>query len=573
MPIQGYKSNNPDKPDVDWWLQQIRFGIKYRQDASYEQKWKQWRNYYRGNWRGDIMPSNIFFKMIRTIVPRIYFRNPSVSVVSKRPGVEGFVLAKLLERTDNKLINQMQLKKHLKRQVQETFVHGSGIGKLGFGSQFHAVPEQVGTTEAPLVNLDRETVEYNFDMMPNMPWYAKWPLNGYVLPAGTVWREDARWECFITRRPLDDVKADTRLDKRISSKIKGNPRDLRNTSFNRDDLAPVEMVDLYEIRDKKTGRVFIISPTFTDAPLTIQQDGYLNMGIEVGNLTIFNEDDECVWGIPDSQILEPLQRELNEIRTVKMYHRRLSVVKMLVRRGAILQEEVDKMLNSDILSVIWTEEDPDQAMKIIEAANIPQAQMMQDMEVMNDVRETLGMSRNEFGEFQGGRESPTATETQIVKAASEIRVEERRDMMADLLVSLTKDINKLIFKHWQREQVEEVVGPGGVPMWVEFTPTMLKRGVYDIAVDPDQAVPQTKELREQKALIMYERLKQNPLIDPYKLTQYLLHELHGVAFDDMMAGLPPGMGLTQEQPLSVGQFGQVVQNVQKRAPQMLEQQA
>jgi hypothetical protein len=96
----------------------------------------------------------------------------------------------------------------------------------------------------------------------------------------------------------------------------------------------------------------------------------------------------------------------------------------------------------------------------------------------------------------------------------------------------------------------------------------LKRGKYNVSVDPDQSVPQTKELREQKALILYERLKMNPLIDPYRLTQHLMHELHGVAFDDMIAGLPRGMGLTQDKPLSVGQFGQVVQNVQRKAPQL-----
>ena len=97
---------------------------------------------------------------------------------------------------------------------------------------------------------------------------------------------------------------------------------------------------------------------------------------------------------------------------------------------------------------------------------------------------------------------------------------------------------------------------------------MLGRAQYNIAVDPDQSVPQTKEVREQKALILYERLKMNPLIDPFQLTKYLLNELHGVAFDDMIAGLPRGLGLTQDNPLNVQQFGQVLQNVQQRLPQL-----
>ena len=565
--MEGYLAKST-KPDVPWWLQQIRYGLAFRKEAAYEQKWPQWRNMYRGEWKSGIMPSNVFFKMVRTVVPRIYFRNPSISVVSRKPGMEGFLLAKLLERTDNKLLVQMQVKKHMKRQVQDAFMFGTGIGKLGFGSQFHSSPEGVGTTEAPLYNRGQESVEYNFDVMPNMPWYARWPVNGYVVPAGTANREDARWECFITKRPLSDLKVDKRL-KNIS-KIRPARSSLLRTEFSHGaDKFPVEMADLYEVRDKKTGKVFIISPHLEDVVLAQEDDEFLRLGIEVGNPMVFNDDDERFWGIPDSQILEPLQRNLNEVKTMEMYHRRLSIVRILAKRNAISPEEAEKLIGPDVVPIIWTEEDPDLAIKVMQSADIPDALWRSEASLVNEVRETLGFSRNEFGEFQGGRESPTATEAQIVKAASEIRVDERRDMVADLLVSLTHDINTIIFKHWTEEQVVDVVGPGGVPIWVAFKPAMLKRGKYEISVDPDQSIPMTKELKEQKALLVYEQFKQNPLIDPVKLTAYLLHNMHGVAFDDMMRGLPQGAGLSQEQPLSISQFGQLNRNVQAKAPQLL----
>ena len=69
---------------------------------------------------------------------------------------------------------------------------------------------------------------------------------------------------------------------------------------------------------------------------------------------------------------------------------------------------------------------------------------------------------------------------------------------------------------------------------------------------------------------MYERLKTNPLINPMQLTNYLLHEVHGVQFDDMMQGIPMGAGLTPQQPLQVGQFSQLLQNTAQNAPQLLE---
>jgi len=64
-------------------------------------------------------------------------------------------------------------------------------------------------------------------------------------------------------------------------------------------------------------------------------------------------------------------------------------------------------------------------------------------------------------------------------------------------------------------------------------------------------------------LITYERLKPNPLIDPELLTQYLLHELHGVQFDNMMRSLmmlqaQGASGATQENPLTAEQYMQRV---------------
>jgi len=77
----------------------------------------------------------------------------------------------------------------------------------------------------------------------------------------------------------------------------------------------------------------------------------------------------------------------------------------------------------------------------------------------------------------------------------------------------------------------------------------------------------------QKALVTYERLKTNPLIDPQLLTTYLLHELHGTQFDTMMRTLgqlaqqqSAGVqGSTQENPLSAEQFMQTLARPRKAA--------
>ena len=131
------------KPDVTFWIQQINAGIAYRKKVAHEDSWSRWRKYYRGEWNSQILPTNLFFKTLRTIVPRVYFRNPSVSIQPAKPGPEQWAFAQLQERIDNKMIRKMKVKKQIKTMVQDAFLKGTAVGKLGFGAQFTPTPSSI----------------------------------------------------------------------------------------------------------------------------------------------------------------------------------------------------------------------------------------------------------------------------------------------------------------------------------------------------------------------------------------------------------------------------------------------
>lgn len=477
-------------------------------------------------------------------------------------------MAQLLERTDNTLLQAMKMKKQIKLLVQDNFMFGTGIGKLGFGSQFHSSPETLGTTVAPLVR-GKEALEYNLNIQPNMPWFLRASPSTYVIEAGAPNKDAARWDCHIIRRPVEDVQADPRLS---------NAKDLGPTNYQMDIVKQnplsvryaVNQVEMYEIRDRKTGKVFIISPGQKEKTLLFEDDAFFNYGIDPTKAVVFNEDDEHFWGVPDAQILEPNQLEINEIRTLRMYHRRLSVMKILAKRGSITQEQVDRLLSSEVAAVSWVDGDINSSVKVMTGESIPGDLTEAEMNVLQDVRESLGFSRNEFGEFKPGSKSPTATESNNVKAASEIRVDERRDMLADMLTEVVNDIHPLIFNHWTKQQVMDIVGPFGIRLWVAFTPTMLKRGQYNVKIDPDTGVPRTKDLRTQEAVQMYSILKENPLIDPVQLTRYLLREMHGIDFDQMMRPLQ-GAGMSPDNPVGMQQAMGLMQQMAAQAPQSLPQ--
>lgn len=556
---KGYLTNG--KPDVAWWLSQIKAGEFYRNKCLSYSEWDKWRSYYRGNWVGDVLPVNVFFQMVRTIIPRIYFRNPSVSISPDKPGLMNMAFAQVLERVDNKLLRSMNFKREAKRAVQKTFMFGAGPMKVGFGGEYTPAPIP-GIQDVTLAKGGMEYyTEYRQDVHENRPWIASLHTDSVIYPAGLDVVERAPWIGHKVRRPLEDVKGDRRL---INAK---------NLTATETIISPAGMIDhaipeidLYEIRDARTRRVFVISPdandplnegkaVLFDGPDTLQ----LNNGFPIHLLT-FNPDDQYVWGVPDSRILEPYQLDANETNTQIMKHRRTALIKILVQRGGMREEVAETLVDSTISPVVWTEGSPNQVVKLMQQGEIPIDLFQSLRNTQENIRETVGFSRNQAGEFRPGSSRTTATEVNVVQQASEIRVDERRDAIADMMMDVIEQMHTAMFLHWSPRDVVEIVGPGGAPVWIDVSTELLSKGRYNIKVDPDTSVPETRNIREQRAMLLYEKLKTNPLIDPLKLTQYLLHELHGVQFDDMMKALPePDQGVP-DKPISAAEFAGLIGN-------------
>ncbi len=555
--VDGYKQK---APDADWWIAQIEAGIRRRKKETYQHRHNEWRSWYRGEWPEHIMPVNLFFMMARSLVPRLYFRNPSITISPGKPGFDHLLLAKGLENIDNKLMRSMEVKRHMKKTIQDTFLFGTGIPKLGFGGLYgHEIPSLEGL----------EDVEYIGQVRQNMPWFRSVDLSNIILPpeASSWW--DARWYAERVVRPLSDVRADTRLDNRKG--VQPNREERRNDEFRVENKHEVKLALLYEVHDRKTGKVFILAPDHSEGArdakkrVLLFEDDIMQIygGVPYFPL-VFNPNDDRPWGVPDSKILEPFQLEINETRTQIAKHRRATIVKIIAAIGKITQEEAEKMVSEDSSAVVFASGDVNRAVKVMQALTIPKEFFLSNEMTMQDVRETVGFSRNQFGEFNSRTADTTATEAQIVKAASEVRIDERRDEIADALTKVVNLMHPVIFDNWGIEEVVEMVGPGGIPVWVEISRDILAKGRWSVKVDPETAVPETRALRERRAQELYLLLKENPLIDPIKLTQYLLYELRGSSFDDMMKALPMPTSVPNGA-VPIGEFANMVQGGMQQA--------
>ncbi len=567
MAINGYSgSGDKLKPDPNWWMEEIQKGEDWRKKVATEEKWPIWRDYYRGDWDKDIMPVNLFFTMVNIIIPRVYFRNPTVSISPAKPGLDHMAFARILERVDNKLIKQMKVKKYLKKTIRDGFMFGMGIPKMGFGGFYSLALDDL--SNAIPVSKSGDNIEYFDFTFPNMPWISRVRPGNIVFPAYLEDTSHARWIAEKQYRSAEDLRDDPRLE---------NTKDLVGGVSNRTSFAAIgdereDLVEYYEVHDRKTGMVFVVTPH--GSTKDIRDGRILFHGPDMMQLLgrfpyfpiVFNEDDEVAWGIPDSKILEPYQLEINENRTQIMWHRRMTIIKILVEQGAMSEAEATKMISSDVSPIIFTKKSPKRSVELMQASTIP-AELFATMEqTMGDVRETVGFGRNQMGEFNSQTSDTTATEAAIVERAANIRVDERRDLMADTLTDIIEHMHSVIFSQWKQEQVIDLVGPGGIPVWVKFSGDLLRSGRYNIAVDPDSNLPESRELREARAIQLYGILKTNPILDPIKLTQFLLHEVRGPQFDDLMKQLP-ATGQQPNGPIAPDQFGQLVQQSISQIPQ------
>lgn len=552
----GYIGNRNGKIDTNYWVQVGRKGLECRKEFAREQMWQMWRQAYRGVWRGDVLPSNLFFKMTRTIVPRVYFRDPHVAITPAKQGIENLIFSTLLEGVDNKMMRRMKIKTTIKTMVQHAFFFGTGIGKLGFGAEHTPDTTETLDVSAPT---NRGRVEYDSRVEENLPFFLPVHPGSVIFPAEATSPFDRRWDIHWVRRAKDDVLDDNRLEGRQhlvgSSKSVVLQHGLDGATRFSFKKTP-NMIDLWEVHDKKTGEVFIMPPFMrnnrsNDVPIMLRGiDEFQANGRMALKVLSFNEDDESIWGIPDLQILDPQQRELNEAKTQIMKHRRMSLVRILCEQGKVTEAEAQKFVSEHVMPVVFTKGPPDRVLKVIEGSNIPIDLFRFEDSILRDVREMIGFSRNEFGELSQGSRKNSATEVRAVSAASEIRVDERRDLVADLLVEVVEDMHQILFNHWGGEQVIDIMGPSGAKVWVAFKPEVLKDGRYEVTVDPDTSQPMTKEVRRQLGVAMFRELKGEPEIDNRRLIETFVRDVGGPRYTHLLKPINEP-GLNPDNPVDV----------------------
>lgn len=561
---------------IQEWKDRILNGLRFQVRYAKSNSWAQYKAYYRNEFKEGIIPVNLVFSILRSVVPQVYFKDPRVCITPTKPGLEYELHARLVEDIDNWLLRELATKYEMKRMIADAFLCGIGNGITGYDSEYGYDPAQtIGETgQASLTQFNKKgyRIEYNAYVNPGMPWFLRARPDDVVYPWGCESSKNAAWVATRHFRPLIDIKADPKY--KNTSTLTGIYTRQRTTPAGGnkepyDDVMPQdqEWVELWQIRDAKTGKIKALCMNHPD--WLRDDDDLLQIdGLPVDTL-IFNPDPDYIYGIPDARIIEPQLLELNEIRTQAMKHRRIDILKLLYKKGAIKPEALARLLDERVQAAVEIEAEAnlsEAVMPLNPGASGILADLVKMGEVVRgDVREQVGFSRASTGEYQG-KTHVSAAETDVVQWAGQIRVDERRDAVADLLTNVVRRFNQIVFTHWTTDMVRSVVGPDGARWWLKFTPADIK-AEYNIKVDPNNAIPVDQRTRKQDAMEMAKawaemnmgKVKMGAPV-PAEIQRYFFSQFDGINIDKLLAQDNQNQpGMNPNMPVPPGMAAQMMQ--------------
>lgn len=531
---------------VSDWMAQIKAGIEYRKKYSTRAKWDIYRKYYRGQWAPGLVPINKIFSYGRMLMPRVYFRAPRITVTPSRPDL--IYHAKVVEALDNLLIKEVMLKQTLKMAILDSYLCGIGPIKLGYDSEFGYIPEQdatgSGETATQISRTEvNEKIEYSQMIKPGMPWALRVRPEDVIVPWGATDVSSLPWIVHYILRPLDDIKQDQKY--RNTEKLQGT----RSPSVDKDVRAreafrprsekdkAITYGELWEIRDFKTRQIITVCED--EILMSVPDELQTSEGIPWEFIT-FNPDPEYFWAIPDAHIIAPQQEELNEASTQTSHHRRIALLKFLYKAGAIDKVELEKFLSGAVGIAIGVKDVENLAAAVVTLQPHIPPDLYKDMQnQIQAMREELGFSQNQEGAFSPYH-GKTATETMTVAEGFEQRVDERRDIVADVLVSIIRKWNWFLFKFWTEERVVQAVTPEGEPAWVQYTGDELQ-GDYLLSIDADSGMPISRAVKMQMAGELMKSFGGDQLVDQITLRQIVLDN-YSIIDPRVSKLLQPGFG-------------------------------
>jgi hypothetical protein len=536
------------------WVTEIDNGLEYRMRYGLETRWAELEALYFNVHDSSVSAGpNIVYSTGDALLSTLTVLKPTITVKPLKP--EYIQASKVLESVNNSLLEQMRLQEEVELATLHSFLWGRGILKIGYDSEWGWDEKyDFGGTVQPTgfsmtrFNSQGNLIETN-PTNPGMPWVRAVPPHDIVVPWGTRELNDAPWIAHRVIRHIDDIRADSKYrnvrdltpsmsmqDFVDSYKTPQKPQKVGSLFFKgqvRTRLA--EYVELWEIHDRRTGRVMVLATNHTkwlrDEIDALQIDNTLPF-VSIG----FVPTTRSFWVTPDAYYIRHAQAELSDVAVQMAKQRRISALKFITTPEAFDPDELDKLLSPEVGVAAMTKSgvNPREAVVTLQAGSNQQIQLDAE-EIRRNARELVGFSRNQVGEYET-RGRRTATEAGIVQQASSLRISRRQLVVAKTYISVMRKVNQVIFEYWKLPRITEMIDEEGREIWISYNGPGLK-GEYNYRLAFSDEPVDSLQNRRMEALQLYSMLLQDPAVDQVELRQYLTNAMNDPEFSRLFKGM------------------------------------
>lgn len=589
-----YKRSGKSKPElVKRYRQRVEMSGKWRKAEKFDETWARLVDtyslqFFSGDTDSDRIAVAISFSTVNTIGPGVSVNYPTISVNARRPEFEG--AADAVEAAVNYWFRHYDWRTETRRVVKDALVVGHGWAKVWWkylererpltaaeqSQHFDAARAQVGDqaeqdpSQAHALPTDDElqgqVPSITTDVVADQPCVERVSWDDMFIDPESTCPGDLGWICQRLVRPLEDVKADPSYNATARRNVKADmgmdPRWRDTVDDNgashefSDDIARVTLYEFYDLRlgyycvfSKAGGDQFLLEPTELPYP-------YGHPFVYLGNYDVPNR----FYDIGDLEAIEPLQHELNAVRSDMMNDRKRYKRKYLGKRDAIDQQGQAALESDRDGAIAWVDQDVDLDKVLIP---VPQEPLNAEMyhyseQIESDIDLVSGVSEYQRGSMSEVRR--TATEAAMIQDASNARAADKLAQVEVFLQEIARRVVQLAQKYLTGDHIVQIVGQDGAKQWIPFDITTIQ-GEFDFLVEAGSTQPQDEATKRQQALQLVQALQPyvGTVVDPASLVTFLLRDGFGMKNADQF--------LMKQSPEQQGPDEKVIQTINyKDAP-------
>lgn len=415
------------------WMKRINRSLKFRDQVKDAQNWERIHEEYKGKYRVSnsglgAPPINLVYGYVHTAIPRVYFRDPYMSINPK--GSESVQGARILELSIAYIYRELNLKLQVLRVLMDTFLVGHGWLKFGYIGH-------MGQTECEVPEESSEYIKDEEIFVSYVPY--KDVVFDVTLSQDPP--HDCRWIAHRIIRPIADIKADASYSN--TGRLRPNVS-TRDTKGDKIDEAlkdsDLDLFEFWEVHDKDTNAIYCVCDG-TDKFLRETPNSYEMKGLPFSMLK-FNGVPGEPYPLSDiyvieAQILERVKLRAAQINHIKRWSRQLSI-----ETGSMTKEEIEKFAQG-IDGAVTQRARGSAPPTPIQYADIQKESFQIDSLIQQDIDAVIGQNEVDRG---GTAKTQTHTkfELQSQQAGTSIRQAQRQDVLEDFLEEVTMKIISLI---------------------------------------------------------------------------------------------------------------------------------